>query len=236
MILSSMKKTEAIKHQCEFCEQEFVRESSFLKHICKYKHRWIEKDKQGNRIGFQAWLQFYSKTSMSSSKNRTYIEFVKSPYYTAFVKFGTHCAEINAINISMFVEWLLKHQIKIDTWCKDTVYDKYLIEHLRTEDPYDAITRSIEYTIVKAEEEGIQSKDYLRYGNKNKISYAITTGKISPWMLFQSNSGVGFLDTLNPEHISMIISYINPELWTIKFKRDPEIAKQIKELLNAGGY
>jgi hypothetical protein len=34
----------------------------------------------------------------------------------------------------------------------------------------------------------------------------------------------------------MIIDYINPEQWAIKFKRDTEVVKQIKELLNAGGY
>jgi hypothetical protein len=34
----------------------------------------------------------------------------------------------------------------------------------------------------------------------------------------------------------MIIDYINPELWKIKFNREPENVKQVKELLNAGGY
>lgn len=223
------------KFGCEFCGRTFLRETTELKHICEYKHRWQEKDKQGNRIGFQTWLQFYSKNS-TSKKNRTYQEFIKSAYYTAFAKFGTHCVNINAINVSRFADWLLKEQIKIDQWCHDSIYTRYLIEYLRVEDPYDAIHRSVETCIRMTKEEGIQPNDLLRYCNPNKICYQITLGKVSPWMLYQSESGVEFLSKLNADQVRIINDYINPEQWAIKFKRDPESAKQVKDLLTAAGY
>ena len=234
-----MKETVAIdkpvKYGCEFCKREFARESTVLKHICEYKHRWIERDKQGNRLGFQSWLQFYKKNS-ASKKQKTYEEFIKSAYYTAFVKFGSYCVNVNALNVSRFVDWLLKNQIKIDSWCQDSTYTKYLIEYLRTEDAFDAITRSIETCIEKSNEEGIQICDYLRYGNSNKICYAITTGKISPWMLYCSDSGVRFLETLNQTQVKMISDYINPEQWALKFHREPDIKKQISDTLAMAGY
>ena len=224
-----------IKYGCEFCKREFARESTVAKHICEYKHRWLEKDRRGNQIGFQAWLQFYKKNT-GSRKHNTYEEFIRSAYYIAFVKYGTFCVDINALNISRFTEWLLKNQIKIDNWCSDNTYTRYLIEYLRHEDPLDAIARSIETTIQKADEENIRCWDYLRYGNTNKICYQITLGKISPWMLYHSDSGSRFLDTLNPDHVKMIVDYIDPEQWALKFKRDPKTANDIKEVLKAGGY
>jgi|TARA_R110000868_G_scaffold286303_1_gene546730 hypothetical protein len=223
------------KYGCEFCKREFLRESTVLKHLCEYKQRWITKDLHGNRIGFQSWVQFYTKNT-SSKKKRTYEDFIKSAYYTAFVKFGTYCVDVNVINVSRFVDWLLKNQIKIDTWCQDTIYTKFLIEYLRIEDPLDAIARSVQTTIDLSEPERLLSKDYLRYGNSNKICYAITTGKISPWMLYHSDSGTKFLDKLDQTQVKIVIDYINPELWAIKFKREPENVQQVKELLNAGGY
>ncbi len=237
-ILSSMKETTAIANKsfgCEFCGRTFIRESTVLKHICEYKHRFLEKDRPGNRLGFQSWLQFYKKNS-ASKKERTYDEFIKSAYYTAFVKFGSHCVEINALNVSRYVDWLVKNQIKIDTWCSDTTYTKYLIEYIRVEDPLDAIHRSVETTIELAQREGINSKDYLRYGNRNKICYAITSGKISPWMLFQSTSGVEFMDKLDQTQVKMVIDYIDPEKWALKFHREPDNVKQVKELLSIAGY
>lgn len=233
------KKTEAIekstKYGCEFCNREFQRESTMAKHLCENKQRYLNKDLQGNRIGFQSWLQFYKKNT-SSKKNKTYDEFIRSAYYTAFVKFGSHCADINAINISRYVDWLLKNQIRIDTWTTDSNYTKYLIEYLRVEDPLDAIARSVQTTIDLAEAEGILSKDYLRYGNPNKICHSITNGKISPWMFYQSDSGVKFLDNLNESQVKMVIDYINPELWKIKFNREPENVRTVKEILQTGGY
>jgi hypothetical protein len=227
-----MKET---KYSCEFCNRSFIKESTIISHVCEYKQRWLNKDLQGNRLGFQAWLQFYKKHT-ASKKQKTYQEFIKNAYYIAFVKFGNYCININALNISRYVDWLLKNQIKIDTWCSDTIYSRYLCEYLRNEDPLDAIARSIETTIEKAKEENILSKDYIRYGNANKICYSVTTGKISPWLLYQSVSGTNFLDKLHEDQVKMIIDYINPEQWALKFRKDPDATTQVKQLLDQAGY
>lgn len=233
--MSKTSETAKPKFSCEFCKREFIRESTVLKHICEYKHRWLEKDRQGNRIGFQAWLQFYKKNS-ASKKQRTYEDFIHSAYYTAFVKFGTYCADANVLNISRFVDWLVKNQIRIDTWNTDGAYTKFLIEFIREEDPLDAVARSIETTMDLAKAEEVQSKDCLRYCNRNKICYAITTGKISPWMLYHSDSGTKFLDTLDTTQVKIVFDYINPELWAIRFKKYPDKVNEVKSLLRAGGY
>lgn len=227
--------TESTEFGCEFCGRQFKRQSTILNHICEYKHRWLEKDRHGNRIGFQSWLQFYSKTN-ASKKHNTYEVFIKSAYYTAFVKFGSYCTEINALNISRFVDWLLKNQIKIDSWTSDSTYTRYLIEYLREEDPYDAIARSVISTNELAEAENIVCKDALRYCNRNKICYSITTGKISPWMLYQSESGKQFLSELNEMQVKIIFDYINPELWALKFRKNNEMVTQINDILKISGY
>jgi hypothetical protein len=236
---NSTKKTEEIdkplQYGCDFCGRTFARETTIGKHICEYKSRWLNKDLQSNRIGFQAWMQFYQKNT-ATKKKKTHEDFIKSAFYAAFVKFGAYCINVNAINISRFTDWLVKNQIKLDTWCSDTVYTRYLIEYLRTEDPLDGIARSVETTIEWSSKDNILPRDYLRYGNPNRICQLISVGKITPWMLYQSQSGVRFLETLNPESAKMIMDYINPEQWALKFHREPENVKQVKELLNAGGY
>lgn len=232
---NTKKNTETIQYNCEFCNRIFVRETSIAKHICEYKHRWLEKDKRSNQIAFQAWLEFY-KLNTLSKKLRTYADFIKSAYYIAFVKFGSYCVDTNVLNVNQYIHYLLKNNVKIDQWNTDTNYTKFLISYLKEEDPLDAIKRSVETTIELAVYENIQNKDLLRYGNKNKICYNITTGKISPWMLYHSNSGLKFLDNLDETQVKMIIDYINPEQWAIKFKRDNDIVKVVKELLNIAGY
>jgi hypothetical protein len=218
------------KHSCEFCNRSFVRESTLLKHICEYKHRWLERDRRGNQIGFQSWLQFYTKNSLSK-KVRTYEEFIKSAYYTAFVKFGAYSVAMNCVNVSRFVDFLLKENIKLDTWTSDANYTKFLLEYTKTENALDAVTRTVSHCLDLAEAEKLQPNDYLRYGNRNKICYAITTGRISPWVLYQSESGVKLLDELAHDQVKMVYDYINPVQWAIKFSKEVDKADEIKQLM-----
>ena len=225
---------ETKKHYCEFCEREFLRESTILKHLCETKRRWIDRDKHGNRIGYNSWIQFHNKTS--NKKKKDYIDFTKSAYYTAFVKFGNYCVDAQVINVSRYIDWLLKNQISIDTWNRDSTYTKFIMDYLKTEDPLDAIARSIETTIHLAKEDKIMTKDILRYGNRNRICHEITKGKISPWMLYHSESGIDFISKLDSTQEKMILEYINPEQWAIKFKKYKNMIAEVKELLHAGGY
>jgi hypothetical protein len=227
---------ETTKHSCEFCKKSFSRERTLLSHLCEKKQRWLNKDHPGNRIGFQCWVQFYSKHSMSKTKNKTVEEFITSPYYIAFAKFGSYCVDAKVINIPRYVEWLLNNQIKLDTWTSDTVYTRFLCEYLRLEDAYDAIYRGVEYCTTLAELNNIQPNDVFRYVNPNRICHGITLGKISPWMLYCSDSGVQLLETLNPDQVTMIHDYINPEQWALKFHRDTNLKEQIRDTLRAAGY
>lgn len=203
--------------------------------MCETKRRWKQRDTVENRIGFQTWLEFY-KQNIASKKQKTFVDFAKSAYYIAFVKFGKYCADIKCVSVNRYADWLLRNQVRIDDWCKDSIYDRFLKEHLRDEDPYDAIARSIETTIDCAKIEQIKSGDYLRYGNKNRICSLIVNGKISPWMLYQSESGINFLETIDSGQQQLILDYISPELWAIKFRRNEDVVTVIKELLNEAGY
>lgn len=225
-----MKKTVDIEFGCEFCKRTFIRESTMLKHICEYKHRWIERDRRGNQIGFQSFVQFYKKHS-TAKKEKTYEEFIKSSYYTAFIKFGNYCVEINALNVPRLVDYYLKNNIKIDSWASDKNYTEYLIDYLKTENPLDAVQRSIESCLDSAQEENLQPNDYLRYGNRNKICRTITNGKISPWVLYQSDGGKKFLDELPEDLIKLIYEYINPIQWAIKFSKQENDVKEVNDLL-----
>lgn len=230
----NMNKITEINHECDFCGRKFSRETTIAKHLCEPKRRWQDKDKHCNRIGYNAFVQFY--TQHTNKKKKDYGDFVKSAYYTAFVKFGSYCVDANVLNVSRYVDWLLKNQIKIDSWNKDTNYTKFVIDHLKTEDPLDAIARSIETTLALAKKDGIPTKDVFKYGNKNSICFEITKGKISPWMLFHSNTGLSFIESLDVTQQKMIFDYINPEQWAIKFKKHKNIIAEVKELLHAGGY
>lgn len=220
---------------CEYCKKEFARETSIAVHMCEPKRRRMQQDEAGVRLGFQAYIKFY-ETMQGSAKNKTYDDFCESAYYKAFVKFGRYCVNTHVINPPQFMNWLLKNNKKIDRWCSDQIYTEYLTQHLLVEAVDDALKRAIEHSIRWEETTGHSAKDMLRYGNANALCYDITAGRISPWVIYNSASGVEFLGNLSTEQVAIVWPYINSDAWHKKFSNYPADQEFVKDILTQAGW
>lgn len=220
--------------RCEHCNKTFIKPGTLLKHLCEPKRRWMDKDRPANRIAFIAWSKFYQQYQ-PRSKKKEYRDFSGSPYYGGFVKYGNYCVDVSVVNPLMYVDWLLKEKISLDNWASDKHYSRYLVEYTRLEDGMDAVKRSVETLLKFAEEENLQVGDVLRYINANKICHKIVSGKLSPWLLFNSDSGRFFLGSLNQGQTEMVFEYINPDIWNIKFMREQKNVKDVQNLLQQAG-
>jgi hypothetical protein len=220
---------------CQYCKKDFIKETSLEVHSCEPRRRRMEKDEAGVRLGFMSYLKFYQLTQ-GSAKLKTHDDFCESAYYRAFVKFGRYCVAICAISPERYTEWLLKNNKKIDHWTKDNIYTEYLIYYLCVENVNDALARAIEFSIDWAEQTGNPAHDCLRYGNSNATVYAITAGRLSPWVLYNCESGQNFLNELDSTQIAMIWSYINSEIWIKKFSDYVADQEYVKEILKKAGW
>jgi hypothetical protein len=224
-------------YKCKYCEKEFRRESTLTAHLCEKKRRAQQQNETGVQFGYKAYLQFYEFTQ-GSAKLKSYENFSTSPYYNAFVKFGRYCVGIRVINFNSFTSWLLKNNKKLDYWCKDSLYDEWLYDYLKRENPQDALERALKEMQEYAEthpdlRNGF--RDYFRLGNSNRICHSIISGRISPWVIFNCNSGVDFLQRLDETQIGMIIKYIDPEFWQKKFVDYLSDAEWSKDILSKAG-
>jgi len=220
---------------CQYCRKDFVKESSLTVHSCEPRRRRQEKNERGVQLGLQAYLKFYELTQ-GSARLKTFDDFADSSYYRAFVKFGRYCVDIQAINPARFIEYVLKQNKKIDHWCCDSIYTEYLLDYLHIENVNDALARAIEFGIDWQEQTTNPAHDCLRYGNSNAICYAITAGRISPWVIYNSESGQKFLSELSSEQIAMIWPYIDADFWMKKFKDYPADQEYTKDILQKAGW
>lgn len=220
---------------CEYCKKDFRKETTFVVHMCEPKRRRMERNETGVQIGLQAYLRFYEITQ-GSAKLKTFDDFAESPYYRAFVKFGRYCQDIRAVNVARFTDWLIRNNKKIDHWCRDSIYTEYLMEYLRVENIADALARALEESIAWSEKTGNPDRDFLRYGNANTVCYAITTGRVSPWVLYNCDSGVEFLGSLNQEQIGMIWPMIDADFWQKKFQDYAADTEYVRDMLKKAGW
>lgn len=222
---------------CRYCKKEFRRESTLAAHLCEAKRRWQQEKETGVQMGFRAYLRFYEITQ-GSARLKTYENFVDSSFYNAFVKFGRHCQSIRCVNYASYTDWLLKNNKKIDHWHHDAVYIEWLHQYIKRESVQDALERALEemqrYTDEHPElKNGF--RDYFRLAGANIVCYHISTGRVSPWVVFNCDSGVRFLETLNEEQVEIVAPWIDPDFWSRKFHDYLADTEWVRKILEDAG-
>ena len=223
--------------KCRYCDKAFAKESTLAVHLCEPKRRWQQEREVGVQLGLKAYLRFYEVTQ-GSARLKTYEDFVSSPYYNAFVKYGRYCQSIRCVNFTNFLDWLLRNNKKIDHWCKDSMYTEWIHEYLRKEAVQDALERALKEMQTYADDHPELRNgftDYFKYGNSNRVCYHISTGRISPWIVYNCDSGVEFLDGLTEEQIQIILPWIDPDFWQRKFKDYLADTEWVKDILQKAG-
>jgi hypothetical protein len=227
----------AESHQCRYCEKEFRKESTLAAHLCEPKRRWQQETETGVQFGLRAYLQFYESTQ-GSAKLKNYADFVNSPYYNAFVRYGRYLVGVRAINSTSFTAWLLKNNKKLDYWCKDSFYEEWLHEYLRRESAQDALERGLkemEEYVLTGNSDLAHYSDYFRFGNSNRICHHISSGRISSWIVYNCDSGIEWLDSIGPEHLGLVINWIDPGHWNRRFQDNSADVEWTRHILTQAG-
>lgn len=226
------------KYSCKYCFRSFVKESTLLAHMCESKRRWEQQYDKNVQLGLQAYLIFFKDTQPNSGRKLTYADFVKSNYYNAFVKFGRFLIDYKVINTKRYIEYVIKSKFKLDHWCKEKYYLDWLSKYLKKEHWEDALSRSLTTMDDWSDSAGenVLSKSYFFANSKNKICQDIINGRISCWVIFNTDTGKEFLGKLNQEQIELVYEYIDPDYWRQYFIKYNKEAKLIKETLKEVGF
>jgi hypothetical protein len=134
-----------------------------------------------------------------------------------------------------YIDYVVKSGVKLDHWCRDELYQQYAVELILKEDVTTALERSVITMMEWAEENNSAWNHYFNYVSLNRAVWHIKDGKISPWLILNCTSGKELLSKFNDEQLNMIYHIVNPEHWSIRFKRqkaDVEIVKEVAKESN----
>lgn len=216
--LDGMKKISRIsEHECRFCGKTFVKEKTLAVHMCESKRRYMQKDERRVQAGFYVYNRFY-KITQNSKNEKNYEDFCKSPYYNAFVKFGSFMSNVNPLYPDRYIDWIIKSGIPLDKWCREELYDKYVLDLIKTENVESACERSVQTMIDWGCKNSAQWNHYFSYANLNRITYDVRDGKVSPWVLLNSDNGMTSLKKMTDEQLNTISPMIDPGFWAERFK------------------
>jgi hypothetical protein len=219
---------------CVHCGKSFMKEKTLVAHMCENKRRALQKDEKRVQAGFMAYNRFYQLTQ-NAKKAKTYDDFCKSSYYNAFVKFGSFINNVNPLYPDKFIDFVIKSGVKLDHWCRDELYEKYLYETIKVEPVESAVQRSLQTMMDWGDISQAQFNHYFRYVNHNRAVHDILNGKISPWLILNTKSGKDMVSGFNDEQLNLIAPAFDVSYWLKKFKDRVDDVTLVKEICKEAG-
>ena len=210
-----------------------MQEKTLVAHMCERKRRALQKDEKRVRAGYMAFNRFWQLAQ--GGKTKTYDEFCDTSYYNAFVKFGSFINNINALYPDKFVDWVIKSGAKLDHWCRDDLYEKYLFEALKTEPVESAVQRSLQTMMEWGDDHNAEFSHYFNYVSLNKAVHDIRNGNISSWVVLNTVSGKEMVQKMSDEQLNMISPAFDVPFWLKKFRAVPADVALVKEICQEAG-
>jgi hypothetical protein len=214
---------------CQHCKSTFTKEKTLAVHVCEQKRRHMARTERHVVLGFDTYNKFYRLTQ-NSKQDKNYDDFARSSYYNAFVKFGSFVSNVNPLYPDKFINYVVTSGVKLDHWCRDELYDKYVIDLIRTENVETALERSIKHMMEWGENNQAQWNHYFLYVSLSRAVFDVRDGKVSPWLILNSKNGKDMLKKFNDEQLTAIGPIMDLPFWLNKFKRlstDTELVRQV---------
>jgi hypothetical protein len=219
-----------LSYKCEHCSKLFAKEKTLVVHVCEQKRRHLGRDERHVQAGLLTYQRFYELTQKSKAA-KTFEEFASSPYYTAFVKFGSFMINTAPIYPERFIDYVIKSGIKLDHWCRDELYDSYIKELIKIEPADGAIQRTIKTMMEWADSNSAPWEHYFQYVNLNRATHDIKEGLVSPWLILNTKSGKELLQRMNDEQLEIVGPIVDPQFWIRRFKSLPADVELIKDVV-----
>ena len=216
-------------YKCVHCNKSFMQEKTLVAHMCERKRRALQKDEKRVQAGYMAYNRFWQLTQ-NAKKLKTYDNFADSSYYNAFVKFGSFINNVNPLYPDKFIDYVIKSGVKLDHWCRDELYEKYLYEAIKTEPVESAVQRSLQTMMEWGDEHKAEFAHYFNYVSLNKAVYDIRNGRISPWVILNTANGQTMVKNMSDEQLEMIAPAFDVPYWLRKFKDVPADVALVKEI------
>ena len=217
-------------YSCEHCKSKFTKEKTLFVHMCEQKRRHLAKNEKHVQLGYQTYDRFY-KITQKNDKTKTYEEFAQSPYYNAFIKFGSFMSNVNPLYPEKYIDYVVTSGVKLDHWCRESLYEEYVLNLIKNEPVEVALQRSVMHMTDWANNHDSVWNHYFLYVSTNRVTFDIKDGKISPWLLLNSENGRKLLSTLSEEQLVSIGTTIDPDFWFKKFRTMPDDADFARQII-----
>lgn len=235
-ISKNSKNLKSEEFKCSHCSKVFKTETGLIKHTCKLKKRWLEKDESYFIKAFAIFQKFYDMM-FKSKKSKTRDDFIASKFYDYFIRLSKFISNGLVAFTEKYYVYLFKNNVNMNLWDNHTIYETFILKYNKMEEPSYAIERSLLNIEKWSENTQIPWTNFFREVSIGLAIDWIRFGKISPWLIWCNNADFSqpLLSRMSDEQLNMIGNIINPNLWQNKVLYDEhKIMDYNKMLIDQG--
>ena len=221
-------------YSCIHCNKSFTQEKTLISHLCERKRRALQENEKRVQAGFMAFNRFWQLTQ-GAKKPKTYKEFCDTSYYNAFVRFGSFINNVNPLYPEKFVDHVIKSGVKLDHWCRDELYDSYLYDMIKVEPVESAVQRTLQTMMEWGDLHKAEFNHYFNYVSLSKAVHDIRNGKISCWVILNTQAGKTMIGNMSDEQLEMIAPAFDIAYWVKRFRELPADVALVKEICDEVG-
>jgi hypothetical protein len=181
-------------------------------------------------MGLELFRRFY-ELNTAQKNSKTIEEFIDSKYYTTFIKFARRLMDLRPVDQARFVDYVFSNGIKERDWCKDKVYESYIVDLLAKEPATRGLERSVRTMEEWCNKHGKPLHEFFIHVSPSEATHMVQMGKISPWVLYLSETADVLWERLSDEQADIIASVINPKIWKAKFELKKDDCTFVREIL-----
>lgn len=198
--------------------------------MCVKKQRHLNKDDVASRMGLELYRRYF-ELNTATKNAKTIEEFIDSRYYKSFIKFARRLMDLRPVDQARFVDYVFRNGIKDRDWCKDAVYESYIVDLLSKEPAARGLERSIKTMEQWGVDHNVPFNTFFEHVSPSEATHLVKMGKISPWVLYLAETSDLLWDRLSDEQANIISSVVDPKLWRLKFEIKKDDCSFTREIL-----
>lgn len=216
---------------CKWCRHTFVREHSYMEHVCKQMKRAEEFQ---TPLGQTAWRYYEYWIRTKKRQPPPPQSFLDSKLYMTFINFVKFCNTVNLPQPEKFIRLMVSKDYQPTLWMASFTYVDYLEYLDRQVEPLEQAITSVNTILTLSEKLNIDSSKVFDELDTFELIDLIQSRRLSPWLLLFSDAfSRHYQHKASPEQRVLIESLIRPEYWAGQFDIYASEIEKIKKYIEA---
>lgn len=214
--------------ECKFCGAKFKTEKGFSKHKCK--RSTLAGGSQATMARAFALFDFWYRYQAFSRKQKTFQDFLKSPYMELFIKTAELTERVHVGSPFDFVRWLSDNRVPSSVWTSDEAVKLYRDNYALTENASKQAIETLKRMAEWCDSRGVETAHFFSEVPPSELVNWVLSGRMSPWVLFIGNSTPAF-SRMSEEQIEIVCGVASPEYWEKRIASDKASSDTVRKLI-----